>query len=84
MTEPTATIETTAEGTRRRRRPQPAPAGRHRGGAGRAPLPAWAPMAGAVVVGLAVAAPLLRTARQSHVHLRPGEEIAMRIRPRAA
>jgi len=45
-------------------------------------LPSWAPMAGAVVAGLVVAAPFLRTARQSHVSLRPGEEVLMKLRPR--
>src|SRR5262245_38663732 len=45
-------------------------------------LPSWAPMAGAVVAGLIVAAPFLRTARQSHVSLREGEQVSMKLRPR--
>jgi Bacterial PH domain len=86
VTDPTATIDTTAEvvtdaapdsteheptvesGT------EETPSGRQ--------LPSWAPMAGAVVAGLEVAAPFLRTARQSHVSLRPGEEVQMKLRPR--
>jgi len=84
VTEPTATIDTTAE--------ERTEASGDAAAAdattvvdetdAKRTLPSWAPMAGAVVAGLAVAAPLLRTARQSHVHLRPGEEVAMRIRPR--
>jgi hypothetical protein len=83
VTEPTATIDTTAE-----ERTEAAPDAAAEAtavvddDAAKRKLPSWAPMAGAVVAGLAVAAPLLRTARQSHVHLRPGEEVAMRIRPR--
>ena len=85
MTDPTATIDTTAEaiadaaqtddaGTEPITDTEEAPGGRQ--------LPGWAPMVGAAVAGLVVAAPFLRTARQSHVSLRPGEEIAMKIRPR--
>jgi hypothetical protein len=85
VTEPTATIDTTAE--ERTEAPgdaatTDATAAVDDTDATTRTLPSWAPMAGAVVAGLAVAAPLLRTARQSHVHLRPGEEVAMRIRPR--
>jgi hypothetical protein len=84
VTEPSATIDTTAE-ERAEAAPDaadPTAAVVDDTEAPQRTMPSWAPMAGAVVAGLAVAAPLLRTARQSHVHLRPGEEIAMRIRPR--
>jgi PH (Pleckstrin Homology) domain-containing protein len=84
VTEPTATIDTTAEelagaapeGTAEdaAAETEPTPGGRQ--------LPSWAPMAGAVAAGILVAAPFLRTARQSHVALRPGEEVQMRLRPR--
>jgi len=87
VTEPTATIDTTAEDrTDAASEATTAAANATATGADleaeKRTLPTWAPMAGAVVAGLAVAAPLLRTARQSHVQLRPGEEVAMRIRPR--
>jgi PH (Pleckstrin Homology) domain-containing protein len=84
VTEPTATIDTTAE----EQTEAAAEAATDTTAAIEDPeapkrtLPSWAPMAGAVVAGLAVAAPLLRTARQSHVHLRPDETVMMRIRPR--
>jgi len=85
VTDPSATIETTAEaiadaaptdeaGAEPTAETEEAPGGRK--------LPGWAPMVGAAVAGLVVAAPFLRTARQSHVRLRPGEEIAMKLRPR--
>ncbi len=85
MTDPTATIDTTAEAIADSEptdgsaaepiaETEDAPGGRQ--------LPGWAPMVGAAVFGLVVAAPFLRTARQSHVSLRPGEEIAMKLRPR--
>jgi PH (Pleckstrin Homology) domain-containing protein len=85
VTDPTATIDTTAEeisdaapadgiGAEPAPEAEEAPGGRQ--------LPSWAPMVGAAVAGLVVAAPFLRTARQSHVSLRPGEEVAMRLRPR--
>jgi hypothetical protein len=85
VTDPTATIDTTAEAIADSEptdgsaaepiaETEEAPGGRQ--------LPGWAPMVGAAVAGLVVAAPFLRTARQSHVSLRPGEEIAMKIRPR--
>lgn len=87
MTDPTATIDTTAEATADA---AAAPADEVAGEpmpdaeevAGKRQLPSWAPAVGAAVAGLVIAAPFLRTARQSHVSLRPGEEVKMRLRPR--
>ena len=85
MTDPTATIETTDEATADAApitdaaaepavETEEAPGGRQ--------VPSWAPVVGAAVAGLVVAAPFLRTARQSHVSLRPGENVVMKLRPR--
>ncbi len=84
MTEPTATIDTTAEEQTEAAAEAAADAGAaiEDPEAPKRTMPTWAPMAGAVVAGLAVAAPLLRTARQSHVRLRDDENVMMRIRPR--
>jgi hypothetical protein len=85
VTDPTATIETTAETTadaaptdEAAAEPTPETEETPR----KRQLPSWAPAVGAAVAGIVIAAPFLRTARQSHVSLRPDEEVRLRLRPR--